>query len=159
MNRNEHEKAREMIALSGGQTPSGDQQSWLRDHLRECASCTDFADAVGRTVSALRSEPQAADFALVETTRKRVRLRAVELRQRQERIWLCCLACVFVGLSTAITTPLFWAVCEWIGQRAGVANWVWQSGFGFFWIVPALVVSALLMAHGTHSTNDEKYEL
>ena len=155
MNRNEHEQAREMIALAGWQILSSDQQGWLREHLRECVSCNDFAEAVGRAVSALRSEPQAADFALVERTQRRVRLRAMELRQRQERMWVCCLACIFVGLSAAFTTPLSWKACEWIGQRVGVANWVWEAGFGFFWIVPALVVSALLMAHGTHITLDE----
>jgi predicted anti-sigma-YlaC factor YlaD len=159
MNRSAHEQARELIALAGAQDLSGEQQHWLQNHLGQCASCVGFAEAVGRVVSALHSQPQAADFALVQTTQRRVRLRAVELRQQQERIWLTCLACTFVGLSSAFTTPLFWRACEWIGQRAGIANWVWQAGFGFFWMVPALVVSALLLAHGTHLTNDGKYEL
>jgi predicted anti-sigma-YlaC factor YlaD len=143
-----------MITLAGGKGPGGDEETWLRQHLRGCVSCNDFAEAVGRTLNALRSQPQAADFALVEMTRRRVRARALELRQRQERIWLCCLACVLVGVSTAFTTPLCWRACEWIGQRAGMAQWVWAMGFGFLWIVPALVVSVLLMAHGTHMTTD-----
>jgi predicted anti-sigma-YlaC factor YlaD len=152
-----HEEARELIALAGGQDLSGDQQSWLRAHLQECAACSDYAEAIGRTVSALRSQPLAADFALVQATQLRVRSRALELRQQQVRAWLVCLSCLFVGLSAAITTPLFWRAFAWIGERAGISSWVWQAGFAFFWIAPALGVSTLLLAHGTHLTdNGEK---
>ena len=61
-----------------------------------------------------------------------------------------CLSCLFVGLSATITTPFFWRAFQWIGSWAGVSNWIWQAGFVSFWIVPALVVSALLMARGSH---------
>ncbi len=102
----------------------------------------------------MRSQPLAADSALVWATRMRVRARAVELRQREERMWLVCLACLFVGLSAALTTPLFWRAFEWMGVWAGVSSWVWQAGFTFFWIAPALVVGALLLARGTHLANN-----
>jgi predicted anti-sigma-YlaC factor YlaD len=152
-----HEQARELIALTGGQDLSGVQQSWLRAHLQECAPCSDYAEAVGRTVSALRSWPLAADFALVQATQLRVRSRAFELRQQQARTRLVFLSCILVGLSAAITTPLFWRAFAWIGVNAGISNWVWQAGFAFFWIAPALVVSAFFIAHGTHlSNNGEK---
>lgn len=154
MSGNVHERARELIALAGGQDLSAVQQTWLRAHLQECAPCSDYAETVGRTVSALRSQPLIADFALVQATRLRVRSRALELRQQQVRAWLVCLSCIFVGISAAITTPLFWRAFEWIGTRAAISSWVWQSGFAFFWIAPALVVSVLLLAHGTHLTND-----
>jgi hypothetical protein len=80
------------------------------------------------------------------------------LNQRfADSFWLVCMSCLFVGLSAAITTPLFWRAFEWMGVWAGVSSSVWQVGFTFFWIVPALVVSALLLARGTHLThNGEK---
>jgi predicted anti-sigma-YlaC factor YlaD len=148
-----HEKARKLVALTGSQNLSGVQQSWLRSHLQECESCSNYAEAVGRTVSALRSRPLAADFSLVQATQLRVRSRSVELRQQRIRIWWVSLACTFVGLSAALTTPLCWRAFEWIGDRAGLATWAWQTGFAFFWMTPALVVSVFLLAHGTHSTN------
>lgn len=157
MSENIHEQARELITLAGSQDLADAQHDWLRAHLEECASCSDYVEAVGRTLSALRSQPLAADFALVQATQLRVRLRAAELHQRQMRTWLVCMSCLLVGLSAAITTPLFWRAFEWVGETAGISNWVWQSSFAFLWFTPALVVSVLLLAHGTHlSSNGEK---
>ncbi len=150
----EHQQARERIALADGNDLPADQQAWLREHLRECAACSAYAEAVGRTLSALRSESVAADAGLVQATQMRVRSRAAELRRQRERSWLVCLACLLVGVSAAITTPLFWQTCAWLGQRTGMANWVWQTGFAFLWIAPAMVAGALLLAHGTHLAGD-----
>jgi hypothetical protein len=55
-----------------------------------------------------------------------------------------------VGLSATITIPLAWRLFAWMGHSARVSSLVWETGFAVFWIVPALVVSALLMARGTH---------
>lgn len=155
MNRSVHERAQELIAAADDNV-SGDQQNWLRTHLEECVSCRNYAEAAGQVVRALRTQPFAADSALVEATRMRVHSRAVELRERRERIWLVCLACVLVGLSAAITTPLLWRAFEWVGAWAGVSSWIWQASFTFFGIAPALFVSALLVAHGTHLSNNEE---
>jgi predicted anti-sigma-YlaC factor YlaD len=165
MTRNIHDRARELIALAGALDRDRDrdegrdladeqQQTWLLAHLQECAACRDYQEAAGRAVRAVRSQPLAADSALVRATQMRVRARALELRQQQERMWLVCLSCLFVGLSAAITTPLFWRAFAWMGAWAGVSNWVWQSGFTFFWVAPALVASALLLARGTHLSSN-----
>jgi predicted anti-sigma-YlaC factor YlaD len=148
MTRISHEEARQLIALGEGLSPT--HVSSLRLHLAECAPCRDYAEGAGRVVRSLRSYPIAAESDLVRSTQMRVRARSVELRRQQERAWLVCLSCVFVGLSAAITTPFFWRAFQWIGSWAGVSNWIWQAGFVSFWIVPALVVSALLLARGTH---------
>jgi Flp pilus assembly protein TadB len=47
-----------------------------------------------------------------------------------------------------------WRLFAWIGEWAGVSTLVWQVGFLFFFITPALVVSVLLLARGTHFTNN-----
>jgi predicted anti-sigma-YlaC factor YlaD len=158
MTKSLHEQARELIALAGakdtGQDFSDGQETWLRAHLGECAACRDYAERAGGAVRALRSQPLAADSALVRTTQMRVRSRALELRQQQERIWLVYLSCFFVGLSAALTTPVSWRAFEWVGVWTGVSSWIWQAGFTFFWIVPPLVVSALLLARGAHLTNN-----
>jgi predicted anti-sigma-YlaC factor YlaD len=160
MTRSIHDRARELIVLAGARDRDNDnvlareQHSWLLAHLRECAACRDYEEAAGRAVRAVRSQPLAADSALVRATQMRVRARALELRQQQERMWLVRLSCLFVGVSAAITTPLFWRGFEWMGAWAGVSSWVWQAGFSFFWIAPALVASALLLARGTHLSSN-----
>ena len=151
MTYSDHERAREFIVL-GEDLPDA-QQTWLRGHLQDCADCRDYREAASQVVRGLRSQPLAADSAMVQATQMRVRARGIELRQQQERMWLVCLSCLFVGMSAAITTPLFWRAFEWMGEWASVSNSVWQMGFALFWTVPALVVSAILLARGTHLAN------
>ena len=147
MTHNEHERARELIALGGLDDA---KQNWLGSHLRECAACREYADATGQVVRAVRSLTIAADAWLVRATQKRVRFHAARLREARARMWLVGTACLGVGLSATITVPLAWRLFAWMGHSAGVSSLVWQAGFAFFWVVPALVVSALLMERGTH---------
>jgi len=152
MTRNAHDEARELIALGDGL--SGAQQAWLRAHLDECEACRHYAEAANRVVRTLRSLPLAADSRLVRATQMRVRFHASRLREMRERLWLVGMACLGVGLSATLTVPLLWQLFAWMGERAGVSTLVWQTGFMFFFIAPALVVSVLLLARGTHLTNN-----
>ena len=152
MTRNPHDEARELIAL--GEGFSDTQQVWLRAHLEECAACRDYAEAASGVVRALRSLPLAADSRLVRATQMRVRFHASRLRETRERLWLVGMACLGVGLSATLTIPFLWRFFAWMGEWAGVSTLVWQTGFVFFFIVPALAVSVLLLARGTHLTNN-----
>ena len=154
MTRDTHDKARELIAL--GEDLSHAQQIWLWAHLQECATCRDYAQVADRVVRALRSLPVAANTRLVRATQMRVRFHASRLRETRERMWLVGMACLGVGLSATLTVPLLWRLFAWMGAWAGVSNAVWQTGFACFWIAPALVVSVLLLARGTHLTNHEE---
>jgi hypothetical protein len=147
-----HDQARQLIAL--GDELSAAQQPWLRAHLDECQPCRDYAEAASRVVRALGSSPLAADSALVRATQGRVHARALELRAQQQRTWLVGLSCLLVGLSSAATTPLLWQVFARMGAWAGLSRAIWEAGFAFFWMVPALVVSVLLAASGTHLAHD-----
>ncbi|PYV98487.1 MAG: hypothetical protein DMG89_11025 [Acidobacteria bacterium] len=154
MTRDTHDEARALIAL--GEALSDAQQIWLWAHLQDCATCRDYAQVADRVVRALRSLPVAADTRLVRATQMRVRFHASRLRETRERMWLVGMACLGVGLSATLTVPLLWRLFAWMGAWAGVSNAVWQTGFACFWIAPALVVSVLLLARGTHLTNHEQ---
>ena len=152
MTRDAHEQARELIALWDGLADT--QQRWLRAHLDECEACGHYAETANGVVRALRSLPLAADSRLVRATQMRVRFHASRLREARERMWLVAMACLGVGLSATLTVPFLWRLFAWMGERAGVSTLVWQTGFMFFFIAPALVVSVLLLARGTHLTNN-----
>jgi hypothetical protein len=156
MTRDTHDEARELIALAGAEDLSDVQQRWLRGHLEECAGCRDYAGAAAWVVAALRSMPLAADPRLVRATQMRVRFYASRLRDTRERVWLVGMACFGVGLSAALTAPLLWRLFAWMGERAGISSPVWQASFVFFYIAPALVVSVMLLARGTHLTSNGK---
>jgi predicted anti-sigma-YlaC factor YlaD len=147
-----HEEARELIALGNGLPEV--QQAWLRAHLDECEACRHYAEGVSGVVRTLRSLPIAADARLVRATQMRVRFHASRLRETRERMWLVGMACLGVGLSATLSVPFLWRLFAWMGERAGVSTLVWQSGFMFFFVAPALVVSVLLLARGTHLTNN-----
>lgn len=125
----------------------------MRCYTRTCrtaGSCRDYAAATAEIVRALRGISVAADPRLVLNTQAHVRARAFALRQRQQWLTLVALGCPFVGLSAAITTLLAWRVFDWIGTFAGLPRLLWQVGFAFYWVVPALPVSVLLLLRGTH---------
>jgi predicted anti-sigma-YlaC factor YlaD len=149
----EHDRARQLIVQSGLNRPdlSADEQAWLQKHLDQCTPCRQYVESAERVVRDLRSVPVAADARLVRATQMRVRFHAARLRQTHERMWLISIACLGVGISAAITAPLFWRLFAWMGEQAGLSNPVWQAGFAIFWIAPALAVSLLLLARGTHS--------
>jgi predicted anti-sigma-YlaC factor YlaD len=152
MTRDTHDDARELIALGEGLSDA--QQSWLRAHLDECEACRQYAEAANEVVRTLRSLPLAADSRLVRATQMRVRFHASRLRETRERIWLVGMACLGVGLSATLTVPLLWGLFAWMGEWAGVSSWVWQAGFMFLFIAPALVVGLMLLARGIHLTNN-----
>jgi len=150
MTRDIHEQAREFIALGGVDDIPEAERARLQTHIHECESCREYAEACGAAIRSVRAVPIAAGPALVHTTQIRVRERARQLREKQERLWLVWMSCLGVSLSAAITTPLLWRGFAWIGHWAEVSSPVWQTGFAMFWIAPALVTSVLLLGRGVH---------
>ena len=152
MTQSSHDEVRKLIATSADDLSEA-QQALLQAHLQDCGTCRDYAAATAEIVRALRGVPLAADPRLVRNTQARVRARAFALRQRQQWLTLVALACPFVGLSAAITTPLVWRAFQWMGTYAGLSRPLWQVGFAFYWMVPGLLVSVLLLLRGTHLAN------
>lgn len=147
-----HQEIRSLIATSADDLSQA-QQALLHAHLQDCGSCRDYAATAAEIVRAVRGIPLAADPRLVLQTQARVRARAFALRQRQQWLTLVALACPFVGLCAAITTPLIWRAFDWVGTHAGLSRPLWQAGFVFYCIVPALLISVLLLFRGTHLAN------
>ncbi len=149
MTQSSHQEMRRLIASSAGDLSQA-LQAMLHEHLQDCAACRDYAAATAEIVRALRGVPLASDPRLVRNIQARVRARAFALRQRKQWLRLVALACPLVGLSSAITTPLAWRAFQWMGTYAGLSRLLWQVGFAFYWVVPALLVSVLLLLRGTH---------
>jgi len=147
---NDHVRARQVLAFAAAaQLPAADQ-AWLESHLEACDSCRAFAQDAGDLVRALRSIPVAADRTLVAATQIRVQLRARELRQRDERLWLVGVSCVVVTLTAVLTNLACWRGFTWLVERTHISAAAWPVAFVALFIVPALAASVLLLAQGTH---------
>jgi hypothetical protein len=139
-----------LIALSGPETLSPADQSWLASHVEACGSCRTFADNARETIHALRAIPIAADRSLVSTTQMRVRRRALELQRQRERLWLVSVSCIAVTLGALLSTLALWRGFAWLGERTQLDSSIWQVGFLVFCVTPALVVGVILLARDTH---------
>ncbi|MGD0823975.1 MAG: hypothetical protein ABR908_05295 [Terriglobales bacterium] len=147
---NDHERARQMLALGDATDLSGAGRAWLESHLQACESCRAFGQDAGDVVRALRAVPVAADRSLVATTQMRVRLRARELQQREERMWLVGVSCVLVTLTAGLTNLACWRGFTWLVERTHIPAATWPVALVALWIVPALTAGVLLLARGTH---------
>lgn len=146
----EHDRARILIALSGAEDVAAAEQTWLRAHLDECASCREFAENSREAVRALREVSITADARLVSATRLRMRQRALELQRQHERMWVICVCCVAVTLGTAVSTAAVWGGFTWMGQAARLSDPVWEIGMVALGLMPAIVAGIWLLARGTY---------
>jgi hypothetical protein len=149
-----HDEAHEMIA--SGSDLSRAQSAWLQTHLAECETCRRYGEELNQLVRSLRLLPVTADSRLVRATQMRVRFHAGRLREMRERMWLIGIACIGVGLSTAISAPLAWRLFSWMGEWSGLSTLVWQTGFLSFFVAPLVVVTVLLRARSRHLSNHEE---
>jgi anti-sigma factor RsiW len=144
-----HERARLLIALSGPEEVSNEEQAWLAAHLESCAECRQFAEDSRETIRALRLIPVTAGASLVSTTQMRVRQRALELQRRQERMWVISICCAAVTFGGVFTTAALWRAFAWLGEQERLAAPVWEAGFVVFCLMPAVLAGILLLARGT----------
>ena len=139
-----HSRAKQLIAQEHVETISAADQQWLRQHLAECATCTEHASSVEQALRSLRGLSISVPATLASRAQFRVRLRAQQLRSepRWRMVWIAS------GISWAFgaaTAPYIWRGLEWLGHRAGIPNIIWELGFGLWWALPAVAVGIILL--------------
>ena len=151
--KDEHTCAMTMDALSllvSGmelQEISAQQGTRLEEHLAACEACAEASRGMHEIANQLRSRAGGinAGSYLVRTTQLRVRQRAMQMRERQERMSPLWISCAIASLWALISVPLLWEGFSWLGGRGMVADLVWQSGFVVAWLMPFGLVAALLL--------------
>jgi hypothetical protein len=145
MSENIHQRALQLIARARVEGMPETDTAWLRAHLEGCDSCAAHARQTDRSLRSLRSVAIPLPDGLARRTQFRVRLRALELREREPKrraLWFACgVSWIFGGVST----PYVWSLFQWFGQRAGLPKVVWEVGFGLWWTIPALFAVAVLL--------------
>ncbi len=152
MNEDVHTRAVSLIARARVEGITGADRAWLDSHLEECANCSAHAGSLDDAVTALRSFRGSLDPKVLEATRRRVRVRAQELRERQARIRGLWIACVFSWLLGACSAPLLWMAFRWMGTHLDLPQPLWIVALGVYWTVPAALGAAILAKSWAHKS-------
>ena len=146
MTENLHERARDLALTAWLEELPPPDATWLRSHLNDCAECAHFAAAISDGVGALRAAPLQADTALVEATKRSVRIYAARVRENQSRVRMLAISCVLSVIWGGVSLPWLWRAFAWLGEAMSLPGPVWQMGFVLFWMAPSAAVAVLLLA-------------
>jgi hypothetical protein len=153
MSTNIHERAMQLIAQARIEGMLEADNAWLRAHLEECDFCAEHARNTDRALRLLRTAAIPLPDGLASRTQFRVRLRAMELREREPRqqfLWITCGVSWVLGVATA---PYVWRIFQWVGQLTGAPKIVLQLGFGLWWAIPALIAGAVMLIENARQAN------
>jgi hypothetical protein len=145
-NRDIHAHAQELIAQHHVEGLAPQERAWLDAHLQDCSECAGVAQSTDDALRALRTTSIEFPSGLASRTQFRVRLRAEQLQEREPRsiaVWAIAGVSWALGIATA---PHIWQLFAWMGERLHVPKLVWALGFGLWWLIPALIAGAVLLA-------------
>ena len=149
MNENLHIRAQKFFAQSLVEGLAQADQSWLDQHLRECADCAREAACTHELLHALRNVPVSVPRDLAARTQLRVHLRAQESARTSQGNFLLWVVTGFSWLVGVLSAPLIWRGFAWAGNHLHVPKLAVEMGFVLWWAVPALfAVAAVLHQKG-----------
>ena len=146
MNGREHDRAIDLLARRDVEGITENDARWLESHLAECAECSEYELAMGSAEQAMRSFTLMATGSLVASTQARVRARAVELRERQSRLFLIAISFAMGVVFSTLSAWAWWEVGGWMVERFSLPSAIVGPGVVFFWLLPAVLLGVLLMA-------------
>ena len=145
MSENPHARAQRLLAESAVEGSGKANETWLREHLADCADCAREAATARELLHALRSAPVSVPCDLAARTQLRVRLRAQEVSKAGNGtlwLWLVTAASWLLGVFSA---PLVWKIFSWMGNSLGVPKLALEMGFVLWWTVPALIAVGVVL--------------
>ncbi len=154
MSENLHERGLKLIAKARVEGLSPSEHDWLTAHLQDCDFCNEHANQTDRALRLLRTAAISVPGDLASRTQFRVRLRAMELREREPRrrlLWFACAASWIFGIASA---PYVWRLFAWFGEVTGVPKLVWEIGFGLWWTIPAVFAAVVLLLENARQSEE-----
>lgn len=154
MSENLHMRAEQLVAKERVEGLADAEREWLTGHLQECAVCAEKARATDYALRSLRTSAIPVPADLASRTQFRVRLRAMELREREPKrrmLWLACAASWIFGIGSA---PYVWRLFAWFGEVTRVPKLVWEIGFGLWWTIPAVFAATVLLLESARQSQE-----
>lgn len=144
MTNHDHERALDLITREGVEGVTDSEGKWLDLHLAECPNCSSYATSLHSASQAIRSTTVMASRSLVTATQTRLRARALELRERDSRVFLIGLSFCLGMLSSTASAWLWWRFGTWAVQLLGLPESIVAPGVVLFWLLPSIVIAVLL---------------
>ena len=159
MSENVHTRALQLVAKGRVEGLAQLESEWLAAHLQECEFCNEHARQTDRALRSLRTAAIPLPADLAGRTQFRVRLRAMEMRDREPKrrlLWLACAASWIFGIASA---PYVWRVFEWFGQLTGAPKLALEIAFGLWWTIPALFAVIVLLLEGARHSDERAWAM
>src|SRR5207302_319102 len=102
MSENVHDRALQLVAKGRVEGLEDSERDWLTAHLQDCGFCNEHARRTDRALRLLRTAAIPVPADLASRTQFRVRLRAMEMRDREPKrrlLWLACAASWIFGIA------------------------------------------------------------
>jgi len=144
MTKHEHERAIDLITRRGVEGIDASEGEWLDSHLVTCSDCSSYAASLMAAGQALRSMPVMASRTLVTKTQDRLRARALEIRERETRMFLISVSFCLGVLSSTASAWLWWRFGGWVANAFGLPQSIVGPGVLLFWLLPAVVIAVLV---------------
>ncbi|PYT89409.1 MAG: hypothetical protein DMG36_22290 [Acidobacteria bacterium] len=157
MSENLHERALQLVAKARVEGLADSEREWLTVHLQDCDFCNEHAQQIDCALRSLRTAAIPVPADLASRTQFRVRLRAMELREREPKrrmLWLACAASWIFGIASA---PYVWRIFEWFGHVTGAPKLLLEIGFGLWWTIPALFAVIVLLLESARQTEEPEW--
>jgi hypothetical protein len=144
MTNHDHARAIDLITLRGVEGIGDSEISWLEAHLAECSQCSSYARSLLSASQVLRSMPVMATPSLVSATQARLRARALEMRERESRVFLIGLSFCLGMLSSTASAWLWWKFGNWAVDLLGLPQSIVAPGVVLFWLLPSIMIAMLM---------------
>lgn len=152
-----HDKAKRLIAAARVEGIPAADREWLDAHLETCGDCSARARSVEKSITALRLASVPVDPCLIDETRKRVHLRAMEMRKDAEQTKALWISCALSWVFGVVSAPLLWEGLKWIDQRLALPQAVGWVAFPILWIVPAVLIGMGFAWKRSHAPSENGY--
>jgi anti-sigma factor RsiW len=152
MNREIHERARQLLTAHRVEGIQAAERDWLERHLASCTECASAAETLNDAIRSLRAFPVFADPELVRQTRLAVRSRAEQLQSARTQSTALWIATAVSSVLMILTTSFVWQTFAWLGRITQIPSPVWEVAFLMWWFLPATVLAAA--AAWRHNAND-----
>jgi hypothetical protein len=144
MTNRDHERAVDLITRRGVEDIAAPDPGWLESHLSGCAECSEYAVLAQSAGRLLRSVAVTASPGLVTATQARLRARALEMRERDSRMFLIGVSFCLGVLSSTASAWLWWRFGGWVAQLLGLPESIVGPGVLVFWLLPAIAIAVLI---------------